>query len=103
NVIIRKKECGFMQIFLNYFSNGIHFLLFYLCTLLLLPIIFVIFDYTQVTSKPIVFGQELFNIQVEGNHFVSEGTGFGALLAFTVGLVIYFLFLSVFRSKNQQA
>ncbi|PFR87905.1 hypothetical protein [Priestia megaterium] len=91
-----------MQIFLNYFSNGIRFLLLYFCTLFLLPIIFVILDYTQVTSNPIVFGQDLFNIQVDGNHFVSEGTAFGALLAFTVGLVIYFLFLSVFKRKSQQ-
>ncbi|MBK0006035.1 hypothetical protein [Priestia aryabhattai] len=91
-----------MQILLKYFSNGIRFLLFYFCILFLLSIIFVIFDYTQVTSKPIVFGQELFNIQVEGNHFVSEGTVFGALSAFTAGLVIYFLFLSVFKRKSQQ-
>lgn len=89
-----------MQKLFKYLSSGVSFLLLYFGATFIIPMILIIIDYTNVNLKPTLFGQELLIIQVNENTFLSEGTGFGALLSFALGLLVYYLSLLIFKKRK---
>ncbi|WP_163527143.1 hypothetical protein [Halobacillus ihumii] len=77
--------------FFKAFSSGISFALLYLFIVFVSPIVLLLLGYSDITSKPSLFGASLYSIEIEGQRFVSEATIFGFALALIGGLIIYFV------------
>ncbi len=90
-----------MRAFFKYVSSGISFLLLYLFVVFLTPIILILFDYSYFSSNPTFLNYELYMIEIVDNNFISNATGFGSLISFLFGILIYFLFNISFKNRNR--
>ncbi|GAA0432630.1 hypothetical protein PD280_07685 [Virgibacillus salarius] len=82
--------------------NGLCFMFLFILVILCAPIVMLLLGYTEFKQEPSLFGYHLYVIEIQGTNFSSTANILGLLLSFLIGVIIYFLFLALFKQKKHQ-
>ena len=84
------------------FFNGLCFMFLYILTILCAPIILLLMGYRDFKQKPDILGFDLYVIEIADTNFYSHATILGIAISFFIGVLIYVLFLFLFKKSNKK-